>query len=82
MLNSVRKIKTFRFVGSKNEYIKGKGDNNKLYTSESIIDHSINQWLADNNAILIDIKINTIETNYHNNCGYNQVDLLYTIIYE
>ena len=80
MLNNVRK--TFRFNGSKNDYDRSSQKNTKIYTSESVIDHTINQFLKDNEYILIDIKITTIDTNYHNNGGYNDIDLLYTIIYE
>lgn len=76
------KIKTFRFIGCKNSYTRGKDINEKVYDKENKIDHEINQFLKDNEYELIDIKITTIETNYHNNCGYNSVDLLYTVIYK
>lgn len=76
------KIKTFRFIGSKNSYTRSGNTNEKVYDKENKIDHEINQFLKDNGYDLVDIKITTIETNYHNNCGYNGVDLLYTVIYK
>ena len=76
------KIKTFRFIGCKNNYIREKSTSEKVYDKENKIDYEINQFLKDNGYELVDIKITTIETNYHNNCGYNGVDLLYTIIYK
>ena len=76
------KIKTFRFNGSRNKYKQNDKSNECYYHSTEKIDNDINTWIKDNNVFLVDIKITTIELNYHNNCGYNQVDLLYTIMYK
>lgn len=76
----MRKIKTFRFMGSSNIY--NKGENSKEYTEVSAIDSFINDFLQHGDHSLIDIKIATVEAKHHNNGGYNLVDLIYTIIYE
>lgn len=74
------KIKTFRFVGSKCEYNKGKFSCLKSNTED--IDTVINNFIATNVTELIDIKVATVESMYHNNGGYNDVDLIYTIVYK
>jgi hypothetical protein len=76
------KIKTFRFIGSSNVYNRNDKTNSKKYTKESDIDLVINDFLRDGGHTLVDIKIITVESNHHNNCGYNLVDLIYTVIYE
>ena len=74
------KIQTFRFMGSGNEYFEGKFINRKDDTIE--IDDIINDFIAHDVKELIDIKITTVDCRYHNNGGYNNVDLIYTIIYK
>lgn len=73
------RIKTFRFKGSDNEYT---GDFTNIKVSEEDIDLEINKFIEDYVNELIDIKITTVDCGYHNNGGYNEVDLIYTIIYK
>ena len=73
------KVKTFRFKGSKTHYTS-KG-HEFLHDSTDDIDKVINNFICDNVSTLIDIKITTIECRWHNNGGYNEIDLIYTIIY-
>ena len=79
-MNSVAKIKTFKFVGSRCEYANGKFKCLEDYTED--IDNVINNFISKNVTDLIDIKIVTVDSRYHNNGGYNNVDLIYTIIYK
>lgn len=74
------KVKTFRFTGSECRYINGKFECAKEQTKD--IDTIINNFISKYVEELIDIKITTVESNYHNNGGYNNVDLIYTIIYK
>lgn len=74
------KIKTFRFIGSECEYNQGKFKCLKSDAKE--IDDIINDFVSNNVDELIDIKIVTVGSRYHNNGGYNNVDLIYTIIYK
>ncbi len=74
------KVKTFRFVGSECEYTNGKFK--CLKDSTENIDIVINNFISKYVEELIDIKITTVENRYHNNGGYNNVDLIYTIIYK
>lgn len=74
------KIKTFRFNGCKTNYINGK--HIKINDSNIDIDNCIMGFLKENNAELIDVKIVPIECMQHNNGGYNNIDLIYTIIYK
>lgn len=74
------KVKTFRFKGCKT-HCTSKG-HECLHDSTDDIDKVINNFICDNVSTLIDIKITTIECRWHNNGGYNKIDLIYTIIYE
>lgn len=74
------KVKTFRFIGSKCEYTDRKFI--LLKTNTEDIDKEINEFVSENVTELIDIKITTVENHYHNNGGYNGVDLIYTVIYK
>lgn len=75
------KIKTFRFTGSKTKYLGSSKGHQNLKDSTNIIDETINFFICNEVAELIDIKITTVDCNYHNNGGYNDIDLIYTIIY-
>ena len=75
-------IKTFKFIGSKNKYLGNSKGNQKVTTNESNIDLTINDFITDNGYKLISISITPIICHEHNNCGYNEVDLLYTILYD
>ena len=74
------KIKTFEFCGSECEYTNGKFIG--LKSDTEYIDEIINKFISNNVSELIDIKITTVESLYHNNGGYNNVGLIYTIIYK
>ena len=74
------KVKTFRFIGSKCEYTNGKFI--LLETGTEDIDRTINDFVSKNVGELIDIKVATVDSRYHNNGGYNNVDLIYTIVYK
>ena len=74
------KVKTFKFIGSECEYTDGKFK--CLKTNEKDIDTIINNFISKYVEELVDIKITTVESRYHNNGGYNNVDLIYTIIYK
>lgn len=81
------KIKTFRFTVSNAASMNLKQDQNdsnfqklaKEITSQETIDNTINDFLAD--KLLVDVKINTIDVNYHNNARGNKIDVIYTVIY-
>ena len=79
-MNNLAKVKTFRFFGSYNEYKNSTFSNIKTNTED--IDMEINNFIKENVTELIDIKITTVECRWHNNGGYNNVDLIYTIIYK
>ena len=78
-MENMPKIKTFRFVGSECDYTNGKFKCLKDDTKD--IDSVINNFISKYVEELIDIKIATVDSSYHNNGGYNNVDLIYTIIY-
>lgn len=78
---TMTRIKTFRFKGSRTKYIGNGIGHENLKDSADIIDETINNFIYDEVAELIDIKITTVDCNYHNNGGYNDIDLIYTIIY-
>ena len=46
------------------------------------IEHTINDFLETNNYILVDLKVNNVDINYHNNARGNTIKLVYTIIYK
>ena len=75
-------IKTFRFIGSKTKYLGSGLSHENIKDDEKVIDKTINDFIKKNVKRLEDIKITTVDCNYHNNGGYNTVDLIYTIIYE
>ena len=71
------KIKTFKFVASLcGHEEKGRGIN--AFNADNI-DDTINDFCKDKDVI--DVKVNTIEHNWHNNGGSNGIDIIYTIIY-
>ena len=76
------RVKTFRFVGSKNKYIKGTQEHEMIKDTESNIDMVINDFITDDGYKLVSVSITPIDCQSHNNCGYNKVDLLYTILYD
>lgn len=52
---------------------------NELETPEDI-EYTVNHFCDNKN--IIDIKVNKVEVNYHNNARGNTIELWYTILYE
>lgn len=50
--------------------------------SEKDIERIINEFLYKEAKKVLDIKVNTVDVEYHNNARGNTVDLIYTILYE
>ena len=75
-------IKTFKFIGSKTKYLGNGNGHENIKDDTETIDKTINDFIKKNVKCLEDIKITTVDCNYHNNGGYNSIDLIYTIIYE
>lgn len=53
----------------------------KIYTEQQI-DETINEWLKDSNADVIDIRINHYTIHRHNNAGADSIIAVYTILYK
>ena len=78
------KIKLFRFEVSNASSLAlesdwYKNDKEKI-VSEEMIEYIVNDFIYDKNVI--DIKVNNVDVNYHNNARGNTIHLLYTIMYE
>lgn len=81
------KVKIFKFrVSNASSSVSEEDVNSAWYKktksllqTEEEIESTINDFIKD--KTLIDIKINTIEVNWHNNGRGNTVDLVYTIIF-
>ena len=71
------KIAVFKYVASVNRW-KEKGGGECIDTE--LIENEINEFCEDKNVI--DIKVNTVDHDYHNNGGSNGVTLVYTIMYK
>jgi len=50
--------------------------------SEKDIECIINKFLYKKGKKVLDIKVNMIDVEYHNNARGNTIDLVYTILYE
>lgn len=50
--------------------------------SENDIERIINEFLYKEAKKVLEIKVNTVDVEYHNNARGNTVDLVYTILYE
>lgn len=50
--------------------------------SEKDIERIINEFLYKEAKKVLEIKVNTVDVEYHNNARGNTVDLVYTILYE
>ena len=70
------KIAIFTYEASKPS-LKGKGGGYCI--DAELIESEINEFCEDKDVI--DIKVNTVEYDYHNNGGCNGVLLVYTITY-
>ena len=53
----------------------------KIYTEQQI-DETINGWLKDSNADVVDIRINHYTIHRHNNAGADSIIAVYTILYK
>lgn len=81
------KVKVFRFeVSNPSSCIFDKEKNEswvevqkKKIDDEAKIEFIINNFLED--KTLKDIRVNTVDVNYHNNARGNTIHLIYTIIY-
>ena len=82
------KIKIFRFRVSNATSSPFSGDEKsewfmkakKEIWSEKKIEKTINDFIADKD--IVDIKINNVDVQYHNNGRGNTIDLVYTITYK
>lgn len=71
------KIAVFKYLASNNRW-KEKGGGECIDTE--LIEQEINEFCEDKEVV--DIKVNTVEWDYHNNGGCNGVTLVYTIMYK
>lgn len=74
------KVKIFRFIESKNLYennISNQKVNQEDFDKYGDI---INNFIEDKEVI--NIEVNTIQAKYHNNCGYNENHIIFTILYK
>ena len=74
------KVKIFRFIESKNLYennISNQKVNQEDFDKYGDI---INNFIEDKEVI--NIEVNTIQTKYHNNCGYHENHIIFTILYK
>ena len=74
------KVKIFRFIESKNLYennISNQKVNQEDFDKYGDI---INNFIEDKE--IINIEVNTIQVKYHNNCGYHENHIIFTILYK
>ena len=71
------KIAVFKYLASNSAW-REKGGGECIDTE--LIEREINDFCEDKEVV--DIKVNTVEWNYHNNGGCNGVTLVYTIVYK
>lgn len=82
------KVKVLKFQVSNASSQLLKGDEKERWAQNakdmldtpSKIENTINDFCCDKN--IIDIKVNTVDVNYHNNARGNTIELWYTILYE
>lgn len=88
MNNTNVKTKIFKFeVSNSSSYAFGTDDKNqewfiaaqKRLINEETIEKTINDFL--DGKVYVDMKVNTIDVNYHNNAGGNTIHMIYTILY-
>ena len=70
------KVEVFKFKASECNLPDNGGG---MCLDENNVTKTINEFCAVKE--IIDIKVSTIETKYHNNAGCNEVYLVYTIMY-
>lgn len=74
------KVKIFRFIESKNLYennISNQKVNQEDFDKYGDI---INNFIEDKEVI--NIEVNTIPAKYHNNRGYHENHIIFTILYK
>lgn len=86
------KVKVFRFeVSNPSSYSKEEDANSDWFkkarnrlVSESTIEKTINDFIHDfvNDGKSVQISVNTIDIQYHNNAKGNTIHLVYTIVYQ
>lgn len=73
------KVKIFEFSASKTCY---DGTSHELIEfDKQEAERQINDFLQTPNINLIDIKVNVVEKLVHNNGGFNNNTIIYTVIY-
>ena len=72
------KVKIFKFSASKNYYDRKNHNLIEMNTPEA--EKQINDFISDKD--IIDIKVSTITTHRHNNAGYDDNTIIYTILYK
>lgn len=70
------KIAVFKYLASKSGWTNNGGGE---CIDAELIEEEINGFCEDKEVI--DIKVNTVEWDYHNNGGCNGITLVYTIMY-
>ena len=70
------KIAVFKYEASKSGWKENGGGE---CINAELIESEINEFCEDKEVI--DIKVNTVEYDYHNNGGCNGVEIVYTIMY-
>ena len=71
------KIAIFKYAASKSLWKKDGGGE---CINTELIEDEINNFCKDKEVV--DIKVNTVEYDYHNNGGCNGITLVYTIMYK
>ena len=82
------KIAVFKFEVSNSARCPLKGDETYSWYAESRnrladaneIEHFINLFCEDKDVV--DIKVNTVDAQYHNNARGNTIELWYTVMYK
>ena len=82
MVEIMLQIKTFRFKGSKTSYNINTRKHTNINDDTNVIDEYVNNFIIDNGYRLVDLKVSTVDCAYHNNGGFNEIDLIYTLIYD
>ena len=70
------KIAVFKYEAS---VAKWKDSGGGECINAELIEEEINEFCEDKNVV--DIKVNTIDYDYHNNGGCNGIMLVYTVLY-
>jgi hypothetical protein len=75
--NRTMKIAVFKYKASVAKWTDNGGGE---CLDTELIENEINEFCEDKEVI--DIKVNTIDYDYHNNGGCNGVTIVYTIMYK